>query len=310
MTTHDGETTLPRVLEAYCALEPPEGGWRLLVVDNASTDETRRILRSFAERLPLTWLHEAQRGQNHARNSALDSVTGDLVVFSDDDAIPRPDWLALLRRAADANPDFAIFGGTILPRWEHPPEEWVLRCVPLSPAFALTGPEWEEGPIRPSWVFSPNMAIRASVFRAGHRFDEKFGPREGSYPMGSESEFNRRLSREGLRAWHVKKAIVEHIIRPFQMTPDWLASRAVRFGRGQYRLSSQNGRLPRLVFGVPTGPIRGVLSHGARLAVARLRNDPAAILRWRWELGYSIGSALEARLIRRERRLSESGGDG
>jgi hypothetical protein len=148
------------------------------------------------------------------------------------------------------------------------------------------------------------MAIRASVFRAGHRFDEKFGPREGPYPMGSESEFNRRLFREGLRAWHVKRAIVEHIIRPFQMTPDWLFSRAVRFGRGQYRLSVPDGRVARFVFGVPVGPMRWILSCGARLAVARWRRDPEAIVRWRWNLGYSIGSALEARLIQRERRLS------
>ncbi len=310
MTTHDGEKTLPRVLEAYCALESPDGGWNLLVVDNASTDGTRQILRSFSARLPLACLFEAQRGQNHARNSALGAVSGDLVVFSDDDAIPRRDWLAHIRRAADANPDFAIFGGTVLPRWERQPEPWLLKSVPPGAGFALTDPEWQEGPIRPSWVFSPNMAIRAAVFRAGHRFDEKFGPREGSYAMGSETELTLRLSREGLRAWHVKNAVVEHIIRPFQMTPNWLLSRAVRFGRGQYRLSLRNQRLPRPVLGVPVGPIRGILYDAGHLAVAKCRRDPEAIFRWRWNLRCSIGSALEAGVIQRERRLSESGGDG
>src|SRR5712691_8767201 len=105
MTTRDGEKTLPRVLEAHCALQPPQGGWKLLVVDNASTDRTREILSSFAQRLPLTYLFEARRGQNHARNSALSAIAGDLVVFTDDDAIPRRDWLAQMRGAADAHPD-------------------------------------------------------------------------------------------------------------------------------------------------------------------------------------------------------------
>ncbi len=306
MTTYNGEKTLPRVLEAYCALEPPDGGWKLCTVDNASTDATAQILRSYVGRLPLTCLSESRRGQNYARNSALGAVDGDLVVFSDDDAIPKRDWLAQLRRAADANPGFAIFGGTILPRWESEPEEWILRCVPPGAGFALTDPEWEEGPIRPSWVFSPNMAIRADVFRAGHRFDEKLGPREGSYPMGSETELTLRLSHAGLRAWHVKNAIVEHIIRHYQLTQSWLLSRAVRFGRGQYRLHVEDQRLPRPVLGVPLAPIRGILSHAGRLAVAKLRRDPEAIFRWRWNLRCSIGSALEAVAIERERRRAES----
>jgi glycosyltransferase involved in cell wall biosynthesis len=302
LATHNGERTLQRVLEAHGNLEAPEGGWKLVVVDNASTDATREVVLSFKERLRLTYLFEAQRGQNRARNIALSSVVGDLVVFTDDDAIPRPDWLVRMRQAADAHPEFEMFGGTILPRWETEPEPWIRRCVPLSAAFALTDPAWEEGPIRDSWVFSPNMAIRAAVFREGCRFDETFGPREGSYPMGSETELTRRLAGAGLRGWHVKEAIVEHIIRPFQVTSGWLLSRAMRYGRGQYRLSIQNERLRRAVLPPLAGPLRGILSHGARLALAQLSRDPERVFRSRWDMCCSIGSVLEAYAVYRERR--------
>ena len=305
MTTRDGQRTLPRVLGAYADLEPLEGGWRLIVVDNGSTDATAEILRSFSEKLPLTCLFEARRGQNRGRNAGLDRIEGDLVVFTDDDAIPRRDWLAQIRRAADANPGFAIFGGAILPRWESPPEDWVLRWVPQAAVFAITDPAWEEGPIRSSWVFSPNMAIRAAVFRDGHRFDERFGPREGSYPMGSETELTQRLTGAGLLSWHARKAIVEHVIRPYQMTQEWILSRAVRFGRGQYRLSSQRQR-PRSILGVPVGPIRGILSSAGRLALAKRSGDPEATFRWRWNLRCSIGNALEAGAILREGRSGQS----
>jgi L-malate glycosyltransferase len=306
VTTRNGQTTLPRVLKAYGGLEFPEGGWALIIVDNGSTDETRRILDAFVGRLPLTVLHEARRGQNFARNAALDAVHGDLVVFSDDDAIPEHRWLAELRRAADAHPDFSIFGGTILPRWESPPEPWILRSVPLGAGFALTDPEWGEGPIRPSWVFSPNMAIRSEVFAAGHRFDEKFGPQEGSYPMGSETELTQRLYRTGLRAWHVKTAVVEHVIRPYQLTPGWLLSRAVRFGRGQYRLSMLHRPPSRNILGAVAGPIRGIVSHGVRLALARFGRDSEATFHWQWNLRCSIGNALEAVAIERARRRSNA----
>lgn len=301
MATHDGEKTLPRVLDAYCGLDPPEGGWKLLVVDNASTDATREILLSFARRLPLTYLFEALRGQNRARNAALSAVAGDLVVFADDDAIPRRDWLARLRSAADAQPEFSIFGGAILLHWEKPPEDWVLQWVHLGICFALT--DCEEGPIPSDLVNSPNMAIRAGVFREGYRFDETFGPREGSYPMGSETELMRRLSRAGMRAWHVKSAVVEHIIRPFQITAEWLLGRAVRHGRGSYRLSWRHAeQLAWGVLGVPAFLLRKILTDAGRLAVAKWNRDREWIFRHGWKLRYSIGCALEARVVQRERR--------
>jgi hypothetical protein len=84
-------------------------------------------------------------------------------------------------------------------------------------------------------VFSPNSAIRADFFRVGWRFQESIGPGPGSYAMGSETELTRRLDAAGVRAWHVRASVVEHMIRAFQMTPEWLLARAVRYGRGQYR---------------------------------------------------------------------------
>jgi len=301
ITTHDGAGTLPRVLDAYCGLQEPSGGWKLLVVDNASTDATREIVLSFSDRLPLTYGFEARRGQNAARNSALPSVAGDLVVFSDDDTIPRPDWLVRMRSCADEHPDFGIFGGRVLPRWEREPEEGVLRWVPQTVGFALTDPQWEEGPIQPSWIFSPNMAIRSSVFLEGCRFDEEFGPREGSYPMGSETELTRRLSQAGLRSWHVKESVVEHIIRPFQMDRDWLLSRAIRYGRGEYRLSRDQEPASPAIFGVPVHAWRGLAAHAAHFALAKCRRDPEAIFQWGWTLRFSLGTVLEARLLRHRR---------
>ena len=147
------------------------------------------------------------------------------------------------------------------------------------------------------------MAVRAEVFRAGHRFDERFGPRTGSYPMGGETELMTRLDGAGLRAWHVRNAVVEHVIRPYQLTAEWLLSRAVRFGRGQYRLLVQNRRLPRPVLGLAAAPIRGILAHLGRLGIAKWRRDPDEIFRWRWNLQCSIGSALEAATIGRERNI-------
>lgn len=38
MATHDGSDTLERTLRAFAALDEPSGGWKLVIVNNASTD--------------------------------------------------------------------------------------------------------------------------------------------------------------------------------------------------------------------------------------------------------------------------------
>ena len=146
IATHNGARTLPVVLEAYVRLQPPAGGWKLVVVDNASEDGTGGVLRSFAGRLPLRDLHVDRQGQNIARNRGLEEAEGDLLVFGDDDAIPREDWLVRMRAAADARPGFGIFAGAIRPRWEVPPEPWLLESVPLAPCLPSRIPPGKRGP--------------------------------------------------------------------------------------------------------------------------------------------------------------------
>ena len=126
IATHNGERTLPHVLEGYQQLLAVPGGWKLVIVNNASTDGTRDIIRQFESSLPITYCEEPQPGKNRALLKGLHEADGDLLEFSDDDATPAPEWLCTLRRVADERLDFDIFAGAIRPRWEVPPKPWVL----------------------------------------------------------------------------------------------------------------------------------------------------------------------------------------
>jgi glycosyltransferase involved in cell wall biosynthesis len=301
IATRNGARTLPGVLEAYGRVQSPEGGFKIVVVDNGSTDGTPELAARFRDSLPLTWLLENKPGKNAALNRGLSAVEGDLVVLTDDDAFPRPDLLARLRGAADVHAAFSVFGGTVVPRWEVPPPEWLLRWVPQGPVFSLT-PPLEEGPTGPHNVFGPNMAVRAEVFEAGHRFDPSIGPRGTHYAMGSETEFVRRLVRQGHAAWHVSGAVVEHFVRESQMKRSWVQERAVRFGRGQFRLA-QTEAAPATVswLGVPRYLVRGMCEQAARMARAWAGLDDEQLFLARWEFNYLWGQAVEARAMRNER---------
>src|SRR5688572_29690523 len=93
IATYNGARTLPEVLKAYCALQPTDGRWKLVVVDNGSTDRTSEIIAAYRQHLPLTYLIEPKQGKNAALNTGLTCRAGDLLVLTDDDVLPRSDWL-------------------------------------------------------------------------------------------------------------------------------------------------------------------------------------------------------------------------
>jgi glycosyltransferase involved in cell wall biosynthesis len=300
-STRNGAATLPAVLASYTALESPTGGWKLVIADNGSVDRSRAIVDSFRDRLPLHCISEPRPGKNAALNAGLKHVDGDLVVLTDDDVFPRSDWLSQLRTAADAQQNYAVFGGKILPRWEVSPPQWLVTRVPAGPTFALTDVSLMEGPTGAHNVFGPNMAVRTSVFEGGACFSTSIGPRGRDYAMGSETEFVRRLIRQGYRAWHVRDAVVEHFIRRTQMSRTWILGRAVRFGRGQYRLSLV-GQPPqtRSWRGVPRYLYRQLAEQLALVLKAACSFDGEALFRARWNLNCIRGQMIEAGLIHRD----------
>ncbi|MES2116726.1 MAG: glycosyltransferase [Pseudomonadota bacterium] len=296
MATYNGAPTLPRVLAAYCALDAPDGGWRLVVVDNGSTDHSRDIIAAHADRLPLHYLYEGRRGKNAALNRGLalvlDDKATDLLVFTDDDAMPAPGWLRRLAQCAAAQPDYAVFGGSIVADWAAPPPDWVLERVPLGLTFGLTAASLMDGPVFPGLVWGANMAVRRAVFDAGYRFDESLGPNGGEYAMGGETAFTRRLAEAGYRSWFCREAVVAHHIRAHQLEAPFLLQRARRFGRGKYR-QEQPGTFPEWL-GVPRWMFKRWLLEGAGAALALLRGDGGALFQHRWELAYLQGYFREA----------------
>ena len=83
--------TLTRLLD----LKIPEGvSWQLLVVDNNSTDHTQEVLRRFEGQLPLSHHFEPRQGKSHALNRGVRHATGRWILWTDDDVLVPPDWLA------------------------------------------------------------------------------------------------------------------------------------------------------------------------------------------------------------------------
>jgi len=74
-------------------------GWRaeLIVVDNASTDDTALVLQNaHLPNLAMRCLREPRQGVSRARNRGLAAAGGEVILFTDDDVAPAGDWLERL----------------------------------------------------------------------------------------------------------------------------------------------------------------------------------------------------------------------
>jgi glycosyltransferase involved in cell wall biosynthesis len=313
MATFNGAATLPQVLAAHAALAPPAGGWRLYVVDDGSTDETPDILGAWQDRLPLHILRQPRRGKSAALNLAVECLLAEegseLFVFTDDDALPAPDWLREWAACARACRDYAVFGGTIVPAWSAAPPPWILRQAPLGLTYGLTA--CQDGPVFPGLVWGANMAVRRCVFAAGHRFDPRIGPGAAgrqAYAMGSETEFTRRVCAQGAQAWFCTAARVAHVIRPHQLTRAWILERARHYGRGT-RCQEQRDTAPRL-FGVPRWMFARYALETLAQARSVLAHDRAGAFAHAWERAQIEGYLAQAWTGPRRKRIVFTGCSG
>lgn len=83
--------------------------WELIVVDDASADETSRIVESFADPRIRLLRHDANQGPGAARNSALEAARGEWVAPLDADDQWRPERLErLIALARAAGPQYFV----------------------------------------------------------------------------------------------------------------------------------------------------------------------------------------------------------
>ena len=292
--TYNGADTLPLMLSSLTKIKAPKGGWKLVAVDNASTDDTRKVLDAYLDKLPLTILTELKQGKNAALNAGIEALEGELVVLTDDDIIAEHEWLSEYEQLLSEKNDFDIFSGLILPHWTNEPEKWVLEWVNQHIVYALTLDGQQEGEILPEMALGPNMAVSKHIFDAGFRFDDSVGP-DGSalYKMGSETSFMKVLSSAGYKCFYSPKVRVQHIISEVEMDYEWTLRRGIRVGRGQFDHTEAPSTM---WFGVPRYLYREYAERLMAVIKAVIVNDKKLIYTRRWEFNQTRGKWLEAKL--------------
>jgi glycosyltransferase involved in cell wall biosynthesis len=181
----------------------PDG--ELVIVDNASTDETPLLAGRLAEQdHRVRVVREKRPGISYARNTALHHARGVYVIFVDDDETVEAGWL-------DAYVQF----------FRKPPSEKV-GCAggPYIPAFEVLPPTWLSPTYGGFDLGGQRRALEGIVGPAGGNCAY---PRELVIAMGGfgadlirceDSELNWRLRTAGYEIWWLPEARIRHRIPP------------------------------------------------------------------------------------------------
>ncbi len=209
--TFNGAMRLPRVLVALAAQTALDGSFEVLVVDNASTDETAAVAQHdpSAQRLrergiDVRVVAEPRQGTTHARIRGVRESRSELVCFLDDDNIPESDYIANALALFEEQ-SVALAVSRVSPEWEVAPPPSIIRRQHLFAVNHYMGDapaDWgARGTIVPT--ITAGMWVRRQVFLTAipcDRIDLLVGGRVGQQLFcGEDIEIGSLIGKAGYR---------------------------------------------------------------------------------------------------------------
>ena len=82
----------------------------IVVIDNDSSDETKKVIYFFKKKLPIRYFLEKKVGYVFARNKGLYESKGKIAVFLDSDCLPNKNWLKIIWSSHQKYKDSVIQG--------------------------------------------------------------------------------------------------------------------------------------------------------------------------------------------------------
>jgi glucosyl-dolichyl phosphate glucuronosyltransferase len=190
-------------------------GDEVIVVDNASTDETPEVIARAARNfpVPLHQFREEARGKSPALNAGIARARGDLLALTDDDVLVADDWIATMRTVF-SDSSLVLVGGRVDPHWEGQAPAWLRVAenghygVMSSPLALLHYGEAQE--LGHRTAVGANMAVRRLAHDALGGFDPNLGRRHGTLLCGEDHDFCQRAVAAGYRCEYRPELRVRH----------------------------------------------------------------------------------------------------
>ena len=197
---------------------PSSMAWEVIVVNNASTDDTTEIVRKLWQEAgnpaELRIVDEWKPGLSHAREAGVSNARYELVIFVDDDNWLAADYLKIVSELFSRIPQIGVLGGEITAAFEEPPPNWFFR---MQSAFAVEPQGKESGDITDYKLHlaGAGMAIRKSAYEQLERRKFQFvlsDRRQKELTSGGDTELCMALVLLGYRVWYDSRLRLVHFM--------------------------------------------------------------------------------------------------
>lgn len=182
-------------LEALEGQSVERSRYEVIVVDDGSTDHTCQHVNDQFPWVRLVSI--AHGGPSAARNAGAQAARGELIMFTDSDCVPAPDWIEQMVAAFD---DPAVVGAKGVYRTQQ--KEIVARFMQLEYQYKY------ERMARLKWldfVDTYSAAYRREIFLQNGGFDTSF-----TVPSVEDQELSFRLAQKGYKLAFARHAAVYH----------------------------------------------------------------------------------------------------
>jgi len=190
--TFQRASRLPGLIAALEAQTLPAGDFDVIVVDDASEDDTQTTLKELAARARISvrvMRNERNSGPAATRNAGWRASDASIVAFTDDDCTPSPGWLEAGLTAFEREQAGIVQGRTV-PDPDAPKRGWA-KTVRVERFTSL--------------YESCNIFFRTDVLNAIGGFDERI-----RVPFGEDTAAGWEARRRGVGGVFAPDALVYH----------------------------------------------------------------------------------------------------
>lgn len=180
----------------------------VIVVDNASSDDTPAYLTRLAARDPRVRIerNEDNRGFAAANNQAIALSTGAYVVLLNNDTAAPRGWLWRLLRVLDDDPEIGLVGPVTDGVWNEARVDGVTVGADQVDDFAATWAREHPGRVYPIGMLAMYcVAARREVLETVGPLDERFG-----IGMFEDDDYAHRIRRAGFRLACAEEVFLHH----------------------------------------------------------------------------------------------------
>jgi glycosyltransferase involved in cell wall biosynthesis len=279
--THNRAARLGAAIQSVLEQEAAGVPFELLVVDNASTDDTRERVQALTA-ASVRYIFEPELGLCQARNTGWLVARGRYVAYLDDDAVAEPGWLGAIVEAFETSDRAGVVGGRVKPIWERPCPPWLSDEI----ALGLTIVDWSPSPqvitdLRRQWLVGANMAVPAGVLREVGGFNPRLD-RVGSRMLSSGDVYlQKQIMARGYRCLYAPAMAVRHAVPASRLTKPWFRRRYYAQGLSNAMMQLLDGRSsPRARAGTAARLARCLVASPRSLAALLLpTSDPERFTR-------------------------------